>query len=256
MRSYQLLIAVMNQSDFSIVKKMNIHSDALIINQTDHFDYAIKDIGGKEIQMFSFAEKGVGLSRNTALMRSDADIIEFADEDMIFENNHQKLVEDEFAKHPEADAILFSLNSLNEKRPLLTISQFGRVSKREALKYGCARLAVKREKLIYNNISFSLLFGGGCRYGSGEDTILLQRMLDAGLKIYKSPIKVADVKQEESSWFSGLTEKYYHDKGAMFAAALPKLCWPYAIVTAIKSGNMSKAVKNLFDGIREFKRRR
>lgn len=256
MRSYQLLVSTMNQSDLSIARKMNIHSDALIVNQADSFGYMTEQIGNHEIQMFSFAEKGVGLSRNTALMRSDAEIIEFADDDMIFMDDHEKLVTDEFRKHPEADAILFSLTSLNEKRPLLTIKEYGKVSKREALKYGCARLAVRREKLLYNNLSFSLLFGGGCRYGSGEDTILLQRMIDSGLRIFRSPVKVADVLQEGSSWFTGLNEKYYRDKGAMFAAALPVLCRPYAVATAMKAGNKMQTLKNLFAGIRDFKQRR
>ena len=246
----------MNQPDFSIVRRMNIHSDALIINQTDCFGYRTEQIDGHKIQIFSFAEKGVGLSRNTAMMRSDAEIIEFADDDMIFMDDHEQLVTNEFAAHPEADAILFSLTSLNEKRPLLEISSFRRVSKREALKYGCARLAVRREKMLYNNLSFSLLFGGGCIYGSGEDTILLQRMIDAGLKIYKSPVKVANVRQEESSWFTGLNEKYYRDKGAMFAAALPVLCRPYAVATAMKASNKMQTLKNLFAGIRDFKQRR
>ena len=256
MRLFQLLVSTMNQSDFSIVKRMNIHSDALIINQTDHYGYDVIESEGHEIQMFSFAEKGVGLSRNSAFMRSDAEIIEFADDDMVFTDKHKDIVVEEFAKHPEADAILFSLRSLNENRPLLKIRSFSRVFKREALKYGRARLAVRREKLLYNNLSFSLLFGGGCLYGSGEDTILLQRMVDAGLKIYKSPALIADVLQEESSWFTGLNEKYYKDKGAMFAAALPKLCWPYAIATALKTDQKSKVLKYLFAGIRDFRQRR
>lgn len=245
----------MNQVDFSIIDTMNIHSDVMIINQTDHFEYRHTMLNQYEIQMLSFAERGVGLSRNSALMRSDAEIIEFADDDMIFVDNHRELVLNEFDKHPEADAILFSLDSLNKSRPLLKIPKYTRLSKREALKYGCARLAVRRDKLLYNNLSFSLLFGGGCKYGSGEDTILLQRMINTGLKIYKSPIKVADVQQTNSSWFNGYTEKYYFDKGALFAAALPVLCWPYACITAMKTKQKIQTFQYLLSGIKEFKKR-
>lgn len=255
MRKFQLLVSTMNQVDLSIIDKMNIHSDTLIINQTDHYEYNHTTLNQYDIQMLSFAERGVGLSRNSALMRSDAEIIEFADDDMIFKDNHQELVLNEFAKHPEADAILFSLESLNDKRPLLKISKYARLSRREALKYGCARLAVRKDKMLYNNLSFSLLFGGGCIYGSGEDTILLQRMLDVGLKIYKSPIKVADVQQANSSWFNGYTEKYYVDKGALFAAALPTLCWPYACITALKTERKATTFRYLCLGIKEFKKR-
>ena len=255
MREYQLLVSTMNQVDFGIVSKMNIHSDALIINQADYYGYDEQEINGHEIKMLSFAERGVGLSRNSALMRSDAEIIEFADDDMVFQSNHKELVLREFMLHPEADAILFSLKSLNKNRPLLKISHFARVTKRQALRYGCARLAVRREKLIYNNLSFSLLFGGGCIYGSGEDTVFLQRMIDAGLKIYMTPVKVADVHQEGSSWFSGYTEKYYRDKGALFAAALPGLCWPYGLITAMKAKNKLSSFRYICEGIKEFKQR-
>ena len=258
MRSYQLLVSTMNQSDFRIVERMNIHSDALIINQTDHFGYDVKHINGYEIQMLSFAERGVGLSRNSAMMRSDAEIIEFADDDMVFENNHRELVVAEFDKHPKADAILFSIHSMNPQRPLLDISKFCRVGRRKALKYGCARLAVRRERVIYNNLSFSLLFGGGCKYGSGEDTVFLQDMLKEGLKIYQSPVLVAQVRQEDSSWFKGYTEKYFFDKGALFAAALPKLCKPYALMTALKSGRKADrriAYRKMKEGIRDFRKR-
>ena len=233
--TYQLLVSTMHRDDFRIAGEMNIHSDAIIINQADHHGYDTVSDGKSVIQMYSFAERGVGLSRNTAMMRATADIIEFADDDMVFTDTHKEDVIREFEKHPEADAILFSIESLNPERPLLKIKKFGRVSKIEALKYGCARLAVRREKVVYNSLSFSLLFGGGARYGSGEDTVFLQDCIRAGLKLYRSPVKVADVKQETSSWFGGYNEKYYRDKGALFAAALPKLCYPYAIISAFKS---------------------
>ncbi len=255
--NYQLLVATINQNDNRLFDEMNIHSDAIIVNQCDRHDMLLMSKNDFQVQMYSFAERGVGLSRNTAMMRATADIIEFADDDMIFTDNHREDVLREFENHPEADAILFSVVSLNPDRPLLKINKFSRVSKIEALKYGCARLAVRREKIIYNNLSFSLLFGGGALYGSGEDTIFLQDCIRAGLKIYKSPIKVADVKQESSTWFHGRTAKFYVDKGALFAAALPNLCYAYAFITAMKSKskdyNKAKVLKMYLQGILEFK---
>lgn len=47
-------------------------------------------------------------------------------------------------------------------------------------KYGAARLAVRREALIKSDINFSLRFGGGAQYGSGEDTIFLSDCLKKG----------------------------------------------------------------------------
>ncbi len=258
--TYQLLISTMHRTDDTILEKMRICSDAIVINQCDRIDKETIDYCENKIQFYSFDERGVGLSRNSAMMRAEADIIEFADDDMIFTDSYREDVLREFEAHPEADAILFSVESLNPQRPLLKISKFARVKRREALKYGCARLAVRREKILYNNIAFSLLFGGGAKYGSGEDTLFLQDCLRAGLRIYKSPIKVADITQDDSTWFHGYTEKYFTDKGALFAAAMPKMCYGYALATAMHSsipGFGKRSVMSLYaKGIRNFKRKR
>lgn len=257
---YQLLVATTNRKNDGLYSDMNIHSDAIIVNQSDFFDCQTVNKGEYSLLFYSFNERGVGLNRNTALLRATADIIQFADDDMIFTDTHREDVLREFEKHPEADAILFSVESLNKDRPLKKIHKFGRVRKFQALKYGCARLAVRREALIYNNITFSLLFGGGAKYSSGEDTVLLQDCIRAGMKIYRSTVKVADIKQDESSWFKGYNEKYFFDKGVLFAAALPKLCYLYAVISAVKnkkgSYGKSKIFRLYMQGIREFKNKK
>lgn len=257
--NYQVLISAMNSDCNSICKKMNINSDAIIVNQCNHNKIEIIKEKNHLIKCISLQERGVGLSRNTAFMRADADIIEFADEDMIFTDTYHEDVISEFYAHPEADAILFNINSLNENRPFIKIKKFSRVSRIEALKYGCARLAIKREKVIYNNISFSLLFGGGAKYGSGEDTIFLQDCIKAGMKVYKSPIKIADVKQDKSTWFNGYTDKYYFDKGALFAASLNNLKYIYALFSAMKNGkdiiDCCRILKLYFKGIRDYEKK-
>lgn len=258
--TYQLLVATMHQSDTTLYQRMNLSSDAIIINQCDKNCIEELHIGQATVKFMSLQERGVGLSRNTALMRATADIVEFADDDMIFTDTYCEDVLRTFADHPEADAIIFSVESLNPDRPLRKIKQFERISRWQALKYGCARLAVRREKLLYNSISFSLLFGGGARYGSGEDSLFLQECFKAGMKVYRSPIKVADVRQDTSSWFTGYNDKYYRDKGALFAALLPKGCRIYAFLTAIKYRKPLKEtmriLKLMCEGINEFEKRK
>ena len=232
---YQVLVSTMNQEDNSLYGKMNLHADAIIVNQCKVNRFEEQRVEGHLVRWISLCEQGVGLSRNTALMRSTADIIQFADDDMVFSDNCSQDVLREFEAHPEADMILFGLESLNPGRPLLRIDRFARVSRREALKYGCARLAARRSKLFYNNLSFSLLFGGGAQYRSGEDTLFLQECIRKGLRVYKSPIKIADVRQDASTWFEGYTDQHYVDKGALMAAALPCMCYPYAFMTALKT---------------------
>ena len=100
--SYQILVSTMKQTDFSIYSSMNLNSDAIIVNQGDKNLYEHALICDNDVLMYSFAERGVGLSRNSALMRASADILEFADDDMIFVDGYQELVIEEFEKHPMA----------------------------------------------------------------------------------------------------------------------------------------------------------
>ena len=70
----QVLVSAVNQDILTIAERMGLESDAIIINQTDHFGYEEYAYNGRRIQCYEFQEKGVGLSRNNALMRAEADI--------------------------------------------------------------------------------------------------------------------------------------------------------------------------------------
>lgn len=256
----QLLVAAMHQKDCALYERMNIDSDAIIVNQCGRDAYEEFRFGDNQVKLVSRNERGVGRSRNIALQMADADIVEFADEDMIFTETHREDVLREFAAHPDADVIIFSLESLNPERPLRHIKRFQRICRFQALKYGGARIAARRQKLLDNNISFSLLFGGGARYGSGEDSLFLQDCFRAGLRVYRSPVMVAYVKQQSSSWFRGYTDEYFRAKGALFAALMPVCAGIYAVLTALKFRKPPletlRIMRLLFDGMAEYRRRK
>ncbi len=50
-------------------------------------------------------------------------------------------------------------------------------------------------------------------YSWGEDTLFLKELIEKGLKLYKSPIRIASVDMSDSTWFKGYNEKYFKDKG-------------------------------------------
>ena len=238
--TYQMIVSTMHQKDDSLIEKMNIHSDAIIVNQADSFGYHETAKDQYTVKWYTFNERGVGLSRNTGFMRADADIIQFADDDMVFTDTYRQDVLAEYEKHPEADVILFSNRCLNEDRMPYQVTEFGRINRLEAVNFGGARITARREKLLYNNISFSLLFGGGARYGAGEDTTFIQDCIKAGLKVYKSPVVVSTMKQEESTWFTGFHEKYYKDKGVLLAANFPIISRVGIYVQALKNSKNSE----------------
>jgi len=166
---------------------------------------------------------------------------------------------EEYEKHPEADVILFSNRCLNKDRMPYQVDRFGRVGRMEAVKFGGARITARRDKLVHNNITFSLLFGGGAKYAAGEDVTFIQDCIKAGLKVYKSPVIVSTMKQDTSTWFSGYHKKYYVDKGALLAANFPLISIVGIYIQALKNSRKSEySFRELLsfyrEGAREFRR--
>ena len=93
----QVLVATMHQTDHSLPEKMNIQTDAIIGNQCDRNEVEDFEWNGHKIKYLSFAERGVGLNRNNALMRASADVCLFADDDMVFVADYEKIITTSFA---------------------------------------------------------------------------------------------------------------------------------------------------------------
>lgn len=214
----QVLISTMHREDHSLLKEMNIQTDAIVVNQCDRNETEEFLYRGKNIKWYSSKDRGVGLSRNTALMHATADILLFADDDVIYEDGYAERVISAFKKYPRASLIVFNLHSLNPERPEAIIYQDYRLRWYNCLRYGGFRIAVRREAILQKNIFFSLLFGGGAIYQAGEDNLFITQCIQSGLVCMASAEKIGVVEQEESTWFRGYTEKYYKDRGALFSA--------------------------------------
>lgn len=233
--SVQVLLSCINQEDFSILDKSNIQTSAIVVNQCGRDEVQEFSYKGQTVKFISLSSRGVGISRNTALINSDKDILLFADDDVEYYDEYERLIMQEFEKHPKADMICFNFKYLNQIRPGIYTNRFKRVRWMNCMRYGTYKMAVKRNALTKNRISFSLLFGGGSVYGSGEDSFFISDCIKSGMKVYASPVCLGTVEQKESTWFFGYNEKYYKDKGA-FWAAYGKRLWPlYCIYYLMKN---------------------
>lgn len=212
----QLLVAAMNKEALELAQEMQLDSDAIIVSQCDHYSYEELQYKGHKVRYFAMAERGVGLSRNTSLLRADADIILFADEDIVYSEGYQEAVLQEFVKHPEADMLLFNVNAVPGRETYHTDS-FGRVRWYNCGRYPTYSFAVKREKIHNNNITFSLLFGGGAKYSNGEDSLFIRDCLKSGLKVYRVPVTIGAEKERPSTWFQGYNEKFFFDRGVLYS---------------------------------------
>lgn len=218
----QVLVAAMFQKPQELVQKMNISSDAIMINQCDDYGYEELEERGHKIRFFSMAERGVGLSRNNALLRADHTISLFSDDDIVYDEDYEQKVLTAFETYPKADVLLFNVQVAPERRTYF-IEKFGRVRWFNCGRYPAYSIAVRTEAVHKKNIAFSLLFGGGAKYSAGEDSLFLRDCIRKGLKVYKVPVLLGSETPGESTWFFGYTEKFFFDRGVLYYHLYGKL---------------------------------
>lgn len=246
----QVLVSTMRQTDHSLLNKMNIQSDAIVVNQCDRSEFEEFQHNGSSIRFLSFVERGVGLSRNNALMRATADICIFSDEDIKYIDNYKEIIINAFEENPKAHVIIFNVISTNPHRPMYKIKKCSRVRWFNCLKYGAVRIAIRTERIKEANVYFSLMFGGGAKYSAGEDSLFIAECIKKGLRIYTNPKIIGYVSQEDSSWFEGYTDKYFIDKGILFYFLYKKLAYLLCIQFAIRRRKLFNDEKSFIDACR------
>lgn len=203
--------------------------------------------GSPEIRIFNCHERGVGLSRNLAFLHSDAGLILFSDDDIVYDEGFADRVVKEFDSHPEADLLLFNVQAAPGRETYHNDS-FGRVHIWNSGRYPAYSIAARRESLLRARVAYSLLFGGGARFLNGEDSLFLRDCLKAGLRIYKTPVSlghevarsVADRIRPDTSgdappvpagstWFTGYDDRFYHDRGVLYHYLYGLLALPMSL---------------------------
>lgn len=218
------MISSVEQSPEELIRKMNIQSEAILINQCDRNAYEELLADGHKVKVHHFAEKGVGLSRNNALLRATGDIVLFADEDITYDDGYSEKVLAEFEKNPKADMIVFNFRVPEERRTYYN-EKNGRVRLYNCGRYPTYSFALRREVLHKKGITFSLLFGGGAKYSAGEDSLFIHDCIKAGMKVYKTTCELGQEARRESSWFHGYNEKFFYDRGALFYFLYGRMAW-------------------------------
>ena len=92
-------------------------------------------------------------------------------------------------------------------------------------RYPAYSIAVKREVLLDKKVRFSPLFGGGAKYSNGEDSLFLKDAFKGKIAMYATDVHIGEEIPGESTWFEGYTEKFFHDRGVLFAFLYGKNAW-------------------------------
>ena len=215
---FEILCVTMNQHDFSKIMEMNIHSNVVFANQCDHTSY--EEIVFDEVhtaRMISTTTRGVGINRNIAFMYGGALYCLLADDDLKYVDNVEEIVLKEFYDHPDADVIIFHFDTDSESKKK-KYNKTRRITPWEQMPWGGVRIALKLDSVRKHNIWFNSLFGGGCVFPSGEDSLWLRDARRKGLVFYVSQETIGTISFDDSSWFTGFDEKFYFGKGAFCAA--------------------------------------
>lgn len=114
----QVLIATLGQprGDYTLLDNMNIQTDAIVGNQADRNEVHSFGYRGSKITWLTFNERGVGLNRNNALMRADAELVVFADDDMVFDDNYKEKILKAYEEISDADVIVFNIRDSKHSR--------------------------------------------------------------------------------------------------------------------------------------------
>lgn len=219
----EVIVSTMHQKSIDFYKKLNIETDCLIINQTDHHAYDELYDGDKKIRMISTDTRGSGVSRNLGLNNSKADIIIMADDDEVFERGYKKMVEDEFKAHPQVDFFVFKTLIIKNGKETVKVKKEEDLSLYNSLKYGTIHFVFKRESIAKKNLSFSTYFGAGSPNGGGEDSLFIADAHRKGLKLRTSTKLLAKIYNDQSTWFEGYNEKFFYNKGKLSRALFPRL---------------------------------
>ena len=255
----QVLVAAVNEEAECLSERMNLETDAIIVNQCDHFAYQEYQHRGRSVKCFSMAERGVGLSRNTALLHADAEICLFSDEDIVFYPGYEELVLKAFRENPDADLITFNFK-VDPRRTTYYNTERGRIRWYNYGRYPTYAAAARTESLRRANVSFSLLFGGGARYSNGEDSLFFRDCLKKGLHLYAETAELGEEIYRESTWFKGYNEKFFFDRGVLYRYLYGRLAGLFALrflyahkKEMLQKIGLSDAYRFMKQGIREGK---
>ena len=254
----QMLISGMNLDTTHVAENMKLEADAIVINQTDSFGFEEYQYNNRNIRVYSFIEKGVGLSRNNALLRADGDIVLFSDEDIVYNEGYAKAVLDAFEANPDIDMIFFNFD-VAEDRQTYHIEKKGRIRSYNCGRYPTYSLAVRREVLHKKGITFSLLFGGGAKYSNGEDSLFIKQCIKSGMKALALPVTLGREVPRPSTWFNGYTDKFFFDRGVLYRALYGKMAKPFALRflfahrdIMLTDRKLMNAYKLMTQGMKEF----
>lgn len=252
-----LLVSSLNKDVDELIEKMHLDSDAVIVNQCDTDSSKEMEYNSHRVKVICSKSRGVGVNRNMCIDEAFGEYALFCDDDIVYDEGYEKKVIDEFASHPEADMIMFNFNVCEERRTYYN-TEYKKLGRYNIGRYPAYSIAVRTDVLKDKGLKYSTLFGGGAKYSNGEDSIFLKDAFEKKVSMYASPVLLGSETPGESTWFAGFNEKFFFDRGVLFAFLYGKRAWLWRLRFILVKKEMfkgeidrKKANRLMKDGIRE-----
>lgn len=261
MEKLQVLLSILGMDNIEYIDSLKITGDAVVVNQCDtesEEDIIRRSVNGSDqaVKYLQTKDRGLSKSRNYALDMASSDICILCDNDVVYEDGYEELILNEFKKRPDADIIVFYIK--RKEKPVPNYDTARRMNYLSVLKIFSPEIAFRRNSV--KELRFNEKFGAGSgKYIMGEENIFLYDALKLKKKIYYVPVKIAELKDVESSWFSDYDENFFISRGAGYTAMTKPLAhiliWQFAIrKRGLYKANLTtlNAIKAMYKGRKEY----
>ena len=261
MEKLQVLLSILGMDDINYIDSLKITGDAVVVNQCDienKEDIIRRSVNGSDqtVTYLQTKERGLSRSRNMAIDAASAEVCILCDNDVVYEDNYEKLILDEFDKRKDADIIVFYIKRPEKPKP--NYDKDRKMDYLSVLKIFSPEVAFRKDRI--KDLRFNVDFGAGSgKYIQGEENIFLYDALKKKKKIYYVPVKIAELKTVESTWFSAFDENFFISRGANYAAMSKVgshvLIWQYALRKKyLYKENMTtlQTLKAMYKGRKEY----
>lgn len=245
MGKVEVLMSIMSQNGVEIVKRTNIKSNVVVVNQCDCESRKNIIINGHNVNYINTTDRGLSRSRNLAIQEATGDYCLLCDDDEILENDYVDKIESAFRASPDADIICFIVTRDGKRHP----TKKRRISYLNSLRISSVQIVLKKASVIKNNVKFDENFGAGSPNGAGEENIFMFDCLKKNMKIYYVPIVIGELLASASTWFTGFDKEYFLKRGRIFRRLFGGFGYIHAIYFAISKYGRYKNNVSLLQAI-------
>lgn len=210
------LVSCMHQHDASIIYRMGIQSDVVVVNQCnidsfEEFDF-FNNKGEKcHAKFICTTERGLSKSRNMAIRFADNEICQLCDDDELVIENAEDIIIKMYEHYSDIGVIAFSLDrkDINKKYP----KKEQILGFKQILQTGSPQITFRRSVIRDKQIYFDEKMGSGTGNGAGEENKFLFDCKKNNIKLFYIPENIATILPNDSQWFKGYTSEYMKNKG-------------------------------------------